>query len=128
MATPWHLLGTSKAVCVPLWQVPRGLFIVSDNPVLLQTVARTLHGLMHPSGAAAAGGAAPLAFVARSGVEGGQPRVPPSARLVGAAAEALISEGVPRGFGTEGTSSYFDRLWSSRAKQRRYHIHVVRTG
>ena len=96
-----------------------GLFIVSDNPHILDTVAQSLHGLMHAS--------PPLAFVSRTGVEGGQPRAYLSSRAIGDAAAALISEGVPEGFGVEGYGSYFDRLWSSRSKQRRYHIHVVRT-
>ena len=98
-----------------------GLFIVSDNPHILDAVAQSLHGLMHSS-------PSPLAFASRTGLDGGQPRVHLSSRAIGDAAAALISEGVPDGFGVEGANgSYFDRMWSSRSKQRRYHIHVVRT-
>jgi len=79
-----------------------GLLIVSDNPILLETVATTLGGLMAGSG----GGRALSFATARPG--------------------PLVVEGVPHGFGAEGTSSYFDRLWQSRAKQRRYHIHVIK--
>ena len=79
-----------------------GLLIVSDNPILLETVATTLGGLM----AGSDGGRALSFATARPG--------------------PLVVEGVPHGFGAEGTSSYFDRLWQSRAKQRRYHIHVIK--
>ena len=66
-----------------------------------------------------------LDFEARTGVDAGRPRVSGVAHL-GAAGAALVSEGTPEGFGAEGTSSWFDRLWASRAKQRRFYIHLVR--
>ena len=50
-----------------------------------------------------------------TGTDAGWPRVTGVAGL-GAAGLALVSEGTPEGFGAEGTSSWFDRLWASRSK------------
>jgi pentatricopeptide repeat protein len=99
------------------------LYVVSDNPILLEAVATTLLRLMQ-GGPAPAHRGTPLGFAARTGLDGGGAA---PARVTGAASQALVADGVPSGFGVEGTSSYFDRLWESRGKQRRYHIHVVRT-
>ena len=104
-----------------------GLIIVSDNPNLLETTARTVRGLM--AAAAASGPSSAegprLAWVARTGTDARGPRVTGVAGL-GAAGLALVAEGTPQGFGAEGTSSYFDRLWASRSKQRRFYIHLAR--
>ena len=130
-----------------------GLLIVSDNILILETAAETLRGLIAAAGGASgvsAGGAAKgsargvgsggggvgsgggasasptsLAFVPRTGLDGGRPRITGVAG-VGAACAALVSEGLPEGFGAEGTTSHFDRLWASRAKSRRFFIHMQR--
>ncbi|KOO34211.1 pentatricopeptide repeat-containing protein [Chrysochromulina tobinii] len=44
---------------------------------------------------------------------------------IGPAGCQLVNEGWPAGFG-DGGASYFDRLWASRAKQRRFYIEVRR--
>ena len=97
-----------------------GLVVVSDNPILLQTVARSLLSLMSDG----------LGFEGRTGTMGGQPKVQPlHPALIGEASEKLISEGAPKGFVAAGgaqQASRFDRMWASRAKQRRYHVRVVR--
>ena len=98
-----------------------GLVVVSDNPILLQTVARSLLSLMSDG----------LSFEGRTGTMGGQPKVQPlHPALIGEASEKLISEGAPKGFvaaaGGAQQASRFDRMWASRAKQRRYHVRVVR--
>ena len=95
-----------------------GLVIISDNPNLLETTAQTARGLMDAPGD-------PLPFVAKTGTAAGWRRVTGVAGL-GAAGVSLVSEGTPEAFGAEGTSSYFDRLWASRSKQRRFYIHLVR--
>ena len=97
-----------------LWGVG-GLVIVTDNPILLETCAKTLTRLMRGD----------LSFIARTGVEAGMPRVV-GVTGVGTAGAALMSEGVPDGFGAEGTSSWFDRLWEARAHHRRFYIHLQR--
>ena len=96
-----------------------GLIIVSDNPNVLETAADTLCRLMRVDGEQ------PFAYAPRSGVNAGRPAVTGVAGL-GRAGAALVSEGTPDGFGAEGTSSWFDRLWASRSKKRRFHIHMVR--
>ena len=99
-----------------------GLIIVSDNPNVLETAADTLRGLMRGGSGSAE---QPLAYAPRSGVDAGWPAVTGVAGL-GRAGAALVSEGTPDGFGADGTSSWFDRLWASRSKKRRFHIHMVR--
>ena len=104
-----------------------GLVIVTDNPILLETCAKVLVRLMRGGGG---GGAAEerqpgLSFTPRTGVEAGRPRVV-GVTGVGAAGAAIMSEGVPEGFGAEGTSSWFDRLWASRQHHRRFYIHLER--
>ena len=91
----------------------RGLIIVSDNPILLNTAARTLeqHTLQGRG----------LDFRVRTGTRAGWPRVVGVAGL-DAAGAALVSEGLPEGFGANG--SWFDRLWSGRGHVRRFYIHL----
>ena len=62
--------------------------VVSDNPILLQTVARSLLSLMSDG----------LSFEGRTGTMGGQPKVQPlHPALIGEASEKLISEGSAKG-------------------------------
>ena len=91
----------------------RGLFIVTDNLTLLESVCETLYALWD---------AQALPFVAKSGADSGRPRV--QAWVQSTAGRRLISEGMPADFGELGGTSYFDRLWASRAKQRRFHISI----
>ena len=92
----------------------RGLLIVTDNLSLLDGVSETLYRVWD---------AQAMPYVVRSGADAGQ-RPVVGARSVGG--RALISEGVPSGFGDGGSSSYFDRLWASRAKERRFHVAVTK--
>ena len=92
----------------------RGLYVVSDNLGLLDSVGETLY---------AAWDAVAMPYVARSGTEAGRARVHGAYTRGGG---ALISEGVPSNFGAGG-ASYFDRLWASRAKQRRFYIAIAKS-
>ena len=92
------------------------LLIISDNLELLDRVSETLLS-MRQHGAAGAS-----AFHAASGTASGAQAV--KARI-GPAGCQLVTEGWPAGFG-DGGASYFDRLWASRAKQRRFYIEVRR--
>ena len=60
-------------------------------------------------------------FTVLAGADSGGPRV--QAWVQSRGGRALIAEGIPEAFG-DGGSSYFDRLWASRSKQRRFHIAV----
>jgi tRNA G46 methylase TrmB len=92
----------------------RGLFVVTDNLALLDGVADTLYSLWD---------GATLAYAPASGAEAGLPRVQAWVQTRGG--RALISEGMPEAFGGGG-ASYFDRLWASRSKQRRFHVAVTK--
>ena len=92
------------------------LLIISDNLELLDRVAHTLLDMRQHSAAGAS------AFRAASGTASGAQAI--KARI-GPAGCQLVNEGWPAGFG-DGGASYFDRLWASRAKQRRFYIEVRR--